>query len=138
MRRKQDLKRNGCLKNGKHVPAFSNSFVYRFPELVPMCRLPPVGGACPERGDLRSPRANLHQYSNVSVGTQLQSFSRGKEGHHNLLHETHSKALITVLAYLVAEDQSAPQKVRGVEREANSWCLQLQRQIVEKEEAASS
>lgn len=51
MRRMQDFRRDGCLKNGEHVPAFSNSDVYRFLEQVPMCGLPPVGRARPERGE---------------------------------------------------------------------------------------
>lgn len=50
-RRKQDFRRNGCLKNGKHVPAFSNSGMYRFLEGVSMSGLSPRSGACPERRD---------------------------------------------------------------------------------------
>lgn len=35
-RRKQDFRRNGCLKKGDLGPAFSNSGVYGFLERAPM------------------------------------------------------------------------------------------------------
>lgn len=50
MRRKQDLRRNVCLKNGEHVPAFSNSGVYWFPERGAMCGFCPLYVGHAQRG----------------------------------------------------------------------------------------
>lgn len=140
MRRKQDLRRNGCLKNGEHVPAFSNSGMCRFLEWVPICGLSPVGGACPERWGLKSsPRANQHEYPDVVAITklqELQSWERRKPQSPPL--ETLIHTLIVFLAYLAPEDQSAPQQVRVEEREANLWCLQLQEEKKEEDQSYKS
>lgn len=141
-RRKQDFRRNGCLKNGDLVPAFSNSGVYRFLERGTNVRFVPCRGDMSwEGGRFKStPRAKLYQHPNVvAITKNSRSFSHGKEGNHTLLHYRH--ALINTLiflAYLVPEDQSALQQVMGEEREANLWCLQLQRETEDGEETLKS
>lgn len=82
-------------------------------------------------GGLKStPRANPHQYPDVVAITNSRRFSHGKEGKRTLLHQRQKTLWSTLifLAYLVPEDQSAPQQARGEEREANLWCLQLQKE----------
>lgn len=52
-RRERDFRRNQCVKDEEHVPAFSNSGMYRFLEGVPMCGLSPGGEAGPRRGRIK-------------------------------------------------------------------------------------
>lgn len=121
---------------------FSNYGVYRFLERGTNVRFVPCRGDMSwEGGRFKStPRAKLYQHPNVvAITKNSRSFSHGKEGNHTLLHYRH--ALINTLiflAYLVPEDQSALQQVMGEEREANSWCLQLQRETEDGEETLKS
>lgn len=130
-------------KNGEHVPAFSNSGVYKFLEWVPMCSLSPLWvGACPGKENFIA-YTQSHPTSVPSCGGNSQnsrSCSHGKkEGNHTPLHQSQSLInTLVCLAYLVPEDQSALQQVRVEERGANLWCLQLQREIEEQRETWES
>lgn len=82
--------RNGCLKNGEHVPAFVISGMYKFLEGISMYGLSPRGRAFPERED-STPRVNPHGYTSELAITNLQKLqSWDKRKPHSPPPETYS------------------------------------------------